>query len=80
MLEALASGVPVAAYPVSGPLDVIGDSDIWVLDEDLGRAIRRALEIYPARCRDFALTHSWQAAAHQFLSNVHPCTPDSQAA
>jgi 1,2-diacylglycerol 3-alpha-glucosyltransferase/glucuronosyltransferase len=73
MLEALASGVPVAAFPVPGPLDVIGDSDIGVLDEDLGRAVSRALEIDPARCRDFALAHSWQAAAHQFLSNVHPC-------
>ncbi len=80
MLEALACGVPVAAYPVSGPLDVVGDSDVGVLDEDLGRAIRRALEIDPARCREFALGHSWQAAAHQFLSNVHPCTSDSQAA
>ncbi len=73
MLEALACGVPVAAYPVPGPLDVIGDSDIGVLDEDLGRAVSRALEIDPVRCRDFALAHSWQAAAQQFLSNVHPC-------
>ena len=74
MLEALASGVPVAAFPVPGPLDVIGDNDIGVLDEDLGSAVSRALEIDPARCRDFALAHSWQAAAHQFLSNVQPCT------
>jgi len=80
ILEALASGVPVAAFPVSGPLDVIGDSDIGVLDEDLGRAVSRALEIDPARCRDFALAHSWQAAAHQFLSNVRPCIPDTKAA
>ena len=43
-------------------------------------SLQRALEIDPARCREFALRHSWQAAAHQFLSNVHPCTPDSQAA
>ena len=80
MLEALASGVPVAAFPVPGPLDVIGNSDIGVLDEDLGRAASRALKIDPARCRDFALAHSWQAAAHQFLSNVHPCIPDTKAA
>jgi glycosyltransferase involved in cell wall biosynthesis len=80
MLEALASGVPVAAFPVPGPLDVIGGSDIGVLDEDLGRAVSRALKIDPARCRDFALAHSWQAAAHQFLSNVHPCIPDTKAA
>ncbi len=73
MLEALASGVPVAAFPVAGPLDVIGGSDVGVLDEDLGVAVRKALTIDPQRCRDFALDHSWQAAARQFLSNVHPC-------
>ncbi len=73
ILEALASGVPVAAFPVQGPLDVIGDNDIGALDEDLGRAVDRALKIDPARCRDFALTHSWAAAAHQFLNNVQPC-------
>ncbi len=73
MLEALASGVPVAAFPVQGPLDVIGDNDIGVLDDDLGNAVGRALEIDPARCRNFALGHSWQAAARQFLNNVQPC-------
>jgi len=73
MLEALASGVPVAAYPVQGPLDVIGDTDVGVLDEDLGRAMSQALEIDPARCRDYALGQSWQVAARQFLNNVQPC-------
>ncbi len=73
LLEALASGVPVAAYPVQGPLDVIGNSDVGVLDEDLGSAVIRALKIAPELCRDFALNHSWAAAAQQFLSNVHPC-------
>jgi len=73
LLEALACGVPVAAYPVAGPLDVIGDADVGVLDEDLAQAVAQALEIDPGRCRDFALNHSWQAAARQFLSNVRPC-------
>ena len=73
ILEALASGVPVAAYPVQGPLDVIGESDIGALDNDLARAVDKALKIDPARCRDFALSFSWAAAAHQFLSNVQPC-------
>ena len=73
LLEALASGVPVAAYPVQGPVDVIGDSGTGVLDEDLGRAVDRALTIDPKRCRDFALTYSWAAAASQFLINVQPC-------
>jgi glycosyltransferase involved in cell wall biosynthesis len=73
LLEALASGVPVAAYPVQGPVDVIGDSGTGALDEDLGRAVGHALKIDPARCRDFALTYSWAAAASQFLNNVQPC-------
>jgi glycosyltransferase involved in cell wall biosynthesis len=73
ILEALASGVPVAAYPVTGPVDVIGDCDAGVLDEDLRSAVMRALEIRPERCRAFALGYSWQAAARQFLSNVQPC-------
>ncbi len=73
MLEALASGVPVAAFPVSGPLDVVGDTDVAVLDEDLGMAVRQALTIDPGRCREYALAHSWQAAAQQFLSNVQRC-------
>lgn len=73
MLEALACGVPVAAYPVAGPLDVIGDSGAGALDADLAQAVKRALLIDPARCRDYALSQSWQAAARQFLSNVHPC-------
>lgn len=72
MLEALASGVPVAAYPVEGPLDVIGGTGVGVLDDDLAEAVRQALKIDPQRCRDFALAHSWQAAARQFLSNVYP--------
>jgi glycosyltransferase involved in cell wall biosynthesis len=73
LLEALASGVPVAAYPVPGPLDVIGDSGVGVLDEDLGRAVRLALDIDPGRCREYAIKHSWQAAAGQFLNNVQLC-------
>jgi glycosyltransferase involved in cell wall biosynthesis len=73
MLEALASGVPVAAFPVAGPIDVIGASDTGVLDENLERAVRKALDIDPARCREYALGHSWRAAANQFLGNVQPC-------
>ncbi len=73
ILEALACGVPVAAYPVAGPIDVIGEDGPGALDINLGRAVTRALEVSPDSCREFALAHSWQAAAHQFLSNVHPC-------
>jgi len=72
LLEALASGVPVAAYPVTGPLDVIGGTGVGVLDEDLGRAARAALEIPPERCRQFALGYSWAACARMFLDNLAP--------
>ena len=73
MLEALASGVPVAAYPVPGPLDVIGDETVGVMDDDLGTAVRKALELDAERCREYALGYSWQAATHQFLSNTRLC-------
>jgi glycosyltransferase involved in cell wall biosynthesis len=67
LLEALASGLPIAAYPVMGPLDVIGNSDCGVLDEDLGRAAVAALSIPRQRCRDRALGFSWTVSAGQFL-------------
>ncbi|MEM6903650.1 MAG: glycosyltransferase family 1 protein [Pseudomonadota bacterium] len=45
MLEALACGVPVAAYPVTGPLDILKDSNVAVLHEDLSVALREALPL-----------------------------------
>ncbi len=70
LLEALASGLPVAAYPVPGPLDVIGSSGAGVLDEDLGRAALAALEIPRERCRAHALRFTWTASADQFVENL----------
>ena len=72
LLEALASGVPVAAFPVAGPLDIIGDSGAGVLDRNLGKAAMAALAIPRGRCRAFAQTYSWTASAQQFLGNLAP--------
>jgi len=75
LLEALASGVPVAAYPVAGPKDVLGGTDVAVLDDDLGKAALAALDISPAACREFALSRSWEASTIQFEDNLSPFDP-----
>jgi glycosyltransferase involved in cell wall biosynthesis len=70
-LEALACGVPVAAYPVTGPKDVIGSNPIGVLDDDLRTACMGALHLSRETCRDFALTRSWETSARQFIGHVN---------
>jgi len=72
LLEALASGTPVAAYPVTGPLDVIGDLPIGALDEDLRAACLRALEVDRALCRPHAERWSWAACARRFRDSLVP--------
>lgn len=72
LLEALASGVPVAAFPVAGPLDVIGSSGAGALDEDLRRAALRALSISRTDARAHALTYSWANCAEQFVKQLCP--------
>jgi glycosyltransferase involved in cell wall biosynthesis len=69
-LEALACGVPVAAYPVTGPLDVIANNPVGVLDEDLRVACLGALKVSRTACREYALTRSWDASAKQFLAHL----------
>jgi glycosyltransferase involved in cell wall biosynthesis len=72
LLEAPACGVPVAAYPVAGPLDVIGDAPVGCLNADLGVAVREALKADPAACLAHALRFSWDASVQQFISNIRP--------
>jgi glycosyltransferase involved in cell wall biosynthesis len=76
-LEALACGVPVAAYPVTGPSDVIGAHPIGVLDDDLRAACLAALKISRAACRDFALARSWEKSAQQFVGHLKPLTGEA---
>lgn len=71
VLEALASGLPVAAHPVQGPNDIIGDNAaVGALGEDLREAALRALKLSPQACRLFAMTFSWEACTRQFLTNL----------
>ena len=70
LLEALACGVPVAAYPSAGPTDVIGDSGAGVIDEDLGAAAQAALSIPRDRCVAHARRFSWQACIDQFVGHL----------
>lgn len=68
LLEAMACGVPVAAYPVTGPVDVVVDGVTGILHEDLQRAALAALRLDPAACRAHALSYSWEASTRQFLT------------
>jgi glycosyltransferase involved in cell wall biosynthesis len=72
LLEALACGLPVAALPVPGPLDVIGNSGAGVLDWDLRAAALTALKIPRETCRSHAIGFSWRSSTEQFLSHVVP--------
>ena len=70
LLEALAAGVPVAAYPTTGPIDVITDKRAGVLDTDLRAAALKALELDREAARAHALRFSWENSARQFVDNV----------
>ena len=74
-LEALACGTPVAAFPVTGPLDVIADHPVGALDTDLRSACVRALDISRESCRSFALECSWENSARQFIGNLSALQP-----
>ena len=70
LLEALASGTPVAAFPAPAPRDVIGDAPVGALDEDLRAACLKALECTRADCRDFATRMTWAESARVFVEQV----------
>jgi glycosyltransferase involved in cell wall biosynthesis len=70
MLEAMACGVPVAAYPVTGPIDVVQVGVTGALHEDLSVAVAQALKLSPEDARRYAEQHSWMAATRQFYSHL----------
>jgi len=71
VLEALASGVPVAAYPVSGPKDIVGDSAAGVVDSDLREAALACLALTGEAARARALQFSWRACARQYMEATY---------
>ena len=72
LLEAMACGLPVAAYPVTGPIDVLGKSNAGVMHEDLREACLLALKIPREQAREHAEKFSWRAATEQFASHLKP--------
>jgi len=79
-LEALACGVPVAAYPVTGPRDVIAGRPVGALDQDLRQACLNALGLSRQACREVALSFSWENSARQFIENLRPFLPGHRPA
>jgi glycosyltransferase involved in cell wall biosynthesis len=80
MIEALACGVPVAAFPVPGPNDVIEPGVTGVLNEDLAAAIRSALLLDRQVCAERAKAFTWEAATEQFLEGLEPIPAGARAA
>jgi glycosyltransferase involved in cell wall biosynthesis len=71
-LEAMASGVPVAAFPVTGPVDVVEDGITGALDWNLALAAQRALKASPTSCRERALQWDWATCTREFEQNLVP--------
>ena len=76
MLEAMACGVPVAAFPVPGPNDVVVDGGNGALDADLREAVFRALAVPAEHCIDYAAGFSWERSTRTFVERLVPARGD----
>ena len=72
ILEAMACGVPVAAYPVQGPVDIIENGRSGYTSDDLHEAAMKALDVDPESCRERAMEFSWDMVGQQFFDNLAP--------
>ncbi len=75
LIEALACGVPVAAFPVQGPIDIVTNGVTGFLSADLREAVLHALSLDPGRCRNEALKYTWEACTRQFLGHLQAAGP-----
>ena len=80
MLEAMACGLPVAALPVTGPIDVVRNGETGILDEDLASACHAALKLDGATCRQYAESRSWARSTEQFYSHLARTSPPADDA
>lgn len=70
IIEALASGTPVAGFPVTGPIDIVGDGFGGVVSEDLQRAALTALDINRTAARERSMRYTWRACAEMYMDNI----------
>lgn len=76
LLEAMASGLPVAAFPITGPIDVVTDPKVGVLSDDLKAAALAALDLKREHCVAFAQNYSWNESAKAFFQHLYPLKAD----